>query len=194
MLFSAEPPLQLERLIDKRQEEIKEGRRSLDKILPELQVIMKSSGDRPSIRYFEGKEGQRAIRQEIIMYSQSGDVILNFTPGDHLTAVFPDEEDTQYTARVAKGIFARTIFTTKSEKLKRRWLSPEYRNKSERRFVLPKEFPVSSGMTIYRDRIAMAVFTGKLMGVIVESQDLTNMMRVLFALAWRSAEGSKSTA
>lgn len=189
-LFSAEPPRQLKRLLEKKREEIEERQSELEKILPELQVVMKSSGDRPSVRYFEGKEGQRAMRQEIVMYSQPNDIILNFTPADHLTAVFPDEENKQLEARVARGIFAKTIFTTKSEALKKRWLSQEHSNKSERRFVTPDLFPVSSGMTIYRDRIAMATFTGKLIGVIVESQDLANMMRTLFELAWKSAQSS----
>lgn len=186
-LFSAEPPRQLLRLLEKQREEIKEKENELDKVLPELQMIMKSADDKPSIRYFEGKEGQRVMRQEFIMYCQPGDVILNFTPADHLTAVFPDDDNTFYPARIAKGIYSRTIFTTRSEKLKQKWLVTKSTERAERRYVPLSDFPVSSGMTIYRDRIAMGTFTGKLMGVIIESRNLSNMMRCLFELAWDKA-------
>lgn len=187
-LFSAEPPRQLLRLLEKQREKIEEKESDLEKVLPELQMVMKTADDKPSIRYFEGKEGQRVMRQEFIMYCQRGDEILNFTPADHMTAVFPDDEDTHFPSRVAKGVFSRTIFTTKSDKLRKRWLSIKNSRNTERRFVPPTDFPVSSGMTIYRDRIAMGTFTGKLMGVIIESQTLSNMMRCLFELAWDQAK------
>ncbi len=150
-------------------------------------MITKASGDKPSVRYFEGKEGLRAIRQEIVMYSHSGDSIYNFTPADHLLGVFPDDEDTYFPQRVAKRVRAKTLFTTNSDIVRKRWLSEELSKMSERRFVSPEKFPVSAGMTIYRDRIAIGSYTGKLFGVVIESEQMASMMRVLFDLSWETA-------
>lgn len=185
-LFSAEPPRQLLRLLEKEQEAIEEKRHELDNLLPELQVLMKASGDRPTVRYFEGKEGLHAMRQEIVMYSHPGDTILNLTPMDHLRAVFPDDETTFLRQRVARGIRSQTLFTTKSETTKKLYLST---NKAiaEMRFLPPEKFPSTSGLTIYRDRIAIGSFTGRQMGVIIESEPMTDMMRRFFELAWLGA-------
>lgn len=183
-MFAAEPPLQLKRLLEKQGEEVKDKERLLDVILPELQFLMRGAGDRPSVRYFEGKEGLHVIRQEINMYSRSGDVIYNFTPGDYLTAVFSREEDTFYRQRLARGIRAKTIFTTKSAALRKQWLTEGDSRISQRKFVAPEKFSWASGITIYRDRIAIGSFTGKLGGVIIESKEMADTMRTLFELAW----------
>ncbi len=187
-LFSAETPNQLLRLLERQQEVIQEKKHDIEAVLPELQMLTKSAGDKPSVRYFEGKEGLRAIRQEMIMQGRPGDVFYNFTPADHLRGVFARDEDTHYTQRTSKGISAKTLFTTKSEKVKKEWLSTMSGKKTEIRFIPPERFPVPGGLTIYRDRIAMGSYTGKLFGVIIESEQMANMMRALFELAWDGAE------
>ena len=48
-------------------------------------------------------------------------------------------------------------------------------------------FPSTSGMTLFRNRIAIGSFTGKLAGVIIESEPMTDMMRRLFEMAWLGA-------
>lgn len=187
-LFSAETPRQLLRLLERQQEVIQEKQHDLELILPELQMLTKVAGDKPSVRYFEGKEGLRAIRQEIIMQGRAGDLSYNFTPVDHLRSVFPKDEDNYYRQRVSKGISAKTLFTTLSPKIKSEWLATGQSSKTEIRFIPPEKFPVPAGMTIYRDRIAIGSYTGKLFGVIIESQQMVDMMRSLFELAWDGAE------
>ncbi|HLC49664.1 MAG TPA: helix-turn-helix domain-containing protein [Candidatus Andersenbacteria bacterium] len=187
-LFSAETPRQLLRLLEKQEEVIQEKQHNIEAILPQLQMLTKAAGDKPSVRYFEGQEGLVVMRREIIMYPRAGDTIYNFTPADHLNSVFPDEKDTVVSQRIAKKIFAKTLFTTTSESIKKRWLSSDISELNERRFVSPEKFPVPAGMTIYLDRIAIGSFTGKLFGVVIESQQMVNMMRALFELAWDGAE------
>ena len=187
-LFSAEPPRQLLRLVEVEEEMLHEKKRELETVLPELQVLMKASGGRPSVRYFDGKEGLHAMRQEIIMYTGSGETIYNFTPIDHLNATFPQQTDSFTRQRLAKRIPAKTLFTTRSPKL-RDMIVHMFKSKgSEFRYIDSKTFPSSSGMTIFKDRIAIGAFTGKQMGVIIESEPMAEMMRRLFELAWQSAQ------
>ncbi len=187
-LFSAEPPRQLMRLVEREQEYINDKKDELEALLPELQVLMKSSEDRPTVRYFAGVEGLHAMRQEMVMYTGSDDTWYSFTPIDHLTAVF-GIEDVVYQQRLAKGIKSKTIFSTKSETLRKKFLLEEpIDTLTERKFVSPDYFPSQSGMTIFSDRIAIGSFTGKLGGVIIESAGMADMMRRMFELAWRGAD------
>lgn len=190
-MFSAEAPRQLMRLLEKEEEIIQEKQTQLEAMLPELQMLTKAGGDKPSVRYFDGKEGLRAMRQEILMYARPKDTVYNFTPADHLSAVFPKEEDTHFSQRVAKGIKGKTIFTSDSDKIKQEWLGVRSGDRTSNRFVTRDKFPVPAGMTIYRDRIAIGSFAGKLFGVIIESEQMAVMMRALFDLAWESAEEGK---
>lgn len=188
-LYSAEAPRQLMRLLEKEREVIDEKQHDLELILPELQILMKAAGGRPSVRFFSGREGLRAMRQEIIMYSKPGEMIYNFTPADHLNAVFPQDKDTFLPQRLSKGIQARTILVTRSYQY-REWFMREKaldKKLSKRRCIVTRDFLNSSGMTIYMDRIAIGTFIGKLMGVIIESKPMADMMRNLFDLAWEGA-------
>jgi len=190
-LFTAEPPRQLLRLLEQQEEVIATKKHDLEQLLPQLQVIMKGADDaRPFVRYFDGTEGLRAIRQEMLMYSQSGDTWHHITPMDHLTAVFGDGEVKYADQRRAKGIKSKTIFTTKSDSLRKQILGSAPSELSERRFVSPEKYPSSSGMTIYRNRIAVGSFSGKVGGVVIESDEISKMMLCVFELAWASTESS----
>ncbi|HLD25475.1 MAG TPA: helix-turn-helix domain-containing protein [Candidatus Andersenbacteria bacterium] len=187
-LFVAEPPQMLMRLLEKQRENIDEKQHDLEALLPELQVVMKSAKGRPTVRYFDGPEGLRAIRREMLMYSQPGDTWYSFTPYDHLNAVLGRDEEAYSKQCIAKGIRHKAIFSTRSlalrEKMRSRFDDPY----AERRYVSSDLFPSPSGMTIFRDRIAIGSFIGKVGGVVVESAEMADMMRRLFELAWNGAE------
>lgn len=187
-LFAAEPPRQLLRVLEKQEETVREKERLLESILPELQVLLRSGGERPSVRYYDGKEGLRAIRQEIIMYSKPGSLIFNLTPADHLSAQFPEDHHVYYKQRVAKRVRSRTIFTTRSPEFKKRLLSPDFARFSERIYVAPEHFPVHSGMTIFEDRVALGSYSGHSGGVIIENRSMADMMRAFFEFAWVGAK------
>lgn len=187
-LFTAEPPQMLMRLLEKRRENINEQRHDLELLLPELQVMVKTAKGRPTVRYFDGLEGLRTIRREMLMYSQPGDTWYNFSPYDHLYALLGVDEKSYAQQRIAKKIRSRTIFSTKSENLKQKLITAFGEAFTERRFVSFDLFPSPSGMTIFRDRIAIGSFTGKIGGVVIESAEMADMMRRLFELAWRGVE------
>lgn len=187
-LFTTEPPRQLMRLLEKQRAEVDDKKRELNRLLPQLLVLMKSSGEHPTVRYFGGTEGLRAIRQEMMMYSQPGDVWYNFTPLDYLDAVLPEDQESYYRQRIAKKIKSRTIFSTKSPSLKKKRLAAYEDELIEQRYISAELFPSTSGMTVFRDRIAIGSFAGKIGGVIIESEPMADMMRRLFELAWMTTK------
>ena len=63
--FVAEPPERLQELVRKNQTEIEERGRRLKEILPELQVLFDSAEERPKVRFYEGKEGLKAINEDV---------------------------------------------------------------------------------------------------------------------------------
>ena len=187
-LFSAEPPRQLMRLLERQRDDIDERQHDLELLMPQLQVLMKAAASHPTVRYFEGVEGLRAIRREMLMYSEPGDTWYNFTPIDHLDAVLRRDQDRYYRQRNAKKIKSKTVFLSRSPATTQKILS-QYENKLIRQRYVPSDlFPSTSGMTIFRDRIAIGSFTGKIGGVIIENESMASMMKSLFELAWLGAD------
>ena len=189
--FIAESPTQLKRLLDRQQEELKSRQADLGRLLPKLQAFIRSSDQRPVVRYFSGLEGLKTMRSEMVQYSTHKDIWYSLSPFDYLRLVFGDETRGQYTyadTRAAKGIQHKVIFTTLSDKIRQEMLRTAKKERSERRFVPPERFRSTSGMTIFRDRIAIATFSGQVGGVIIESPSVALMMRELFLFAWECLE------
>lgn len=83
--FAATHPSQLLRLIKQKELDMQELRENLEKdFLPQLLSIHNISGDKPGVRFFQGKDGLEAMRDELkrtkqesaIKYSDSIQIII----------------------------------------------------------------------------------------------------------------------
>jgi hypothetical protein len=179
-------------LIDDQEKELVRRRRELEDVLPVLQGLMKGAEDRPSVRYFEGTAGLRSIRQEMLRYSTAKDVWYNFSPMDHLLSIFGENDYLYFRYRKAKGIKSFTIFTTRSEKIKKELITKAAQHFAQVKFIAPELYKSSSAMTIFRDRIAIGSFAGKIGGFIIDSDSVASMAREFFMLLWNKLESSAS--
>lgn len=187
-LFAADNPLQLERILEKREEHLKESRQDLEELLPRLQAFVQASDDRPVVRYYDGLDGLKRIRSEMTMYSHPGDIWRHFSPIDAMRAVFKEEDFTYVQQRKAKRIHSRSIFTTKSNKVKAELLDSAQKKWAERKFIDPKRYTSSSGATFFAGRVALATYGGKMGATIIESESVAQMMAEFFDLLWDSLD------
>ena len=108
--FSAEDPAMLKRLLDQQREEVKNKLSSLEELLPELIKMHNYAGEKPKVRFFEGKEGLDTIKDEILKVKDKK--IEAFFPIDDLIKVFSAEEEQKYfQRRLAKKISIRGLYT-----------------------------------------------------------------------------------
>ena len=63
-LYQVEDPKQLLRLVEEQEEDIKKKEQEFKKHLPELETLFDIAEEKPKVRYFEGKEGLIAIRED----------------------------------------------------------------------------------------------------------------------------------
>ena len=180
-LFIAESPDQLEFVIDRERKAIEDKKEELKKILPELASLFSVSGDKPQVRFFEGKEGLMKMQDELLK-SKIKEVV-GFTTTEGVLNVFPDHVKNYAPRRVQKGIKARTIYTDKRGAILKRNDEPMLR---EAKFVPPDKFPFKSDITIYSDNIAISALEGKAVGVIITHKELADSFRALFNLLWSS--------
>jgi sugar-specific transcriptional regulator TrmB len=181
--FTAESPEQLVALLHKEEAEIKEKTRQMMEILPELKILFAAAEEKPRLRFFEGIEGLKAIQDDILKskYDQLDEIVAL----DPSYRTFPPtmQDHRQKLIEKTKNIAVRVIYTSQ----KGATLTP-CEGKRERRYVPPEKFPFTTDTIIYGNKLAIGTSTGKLMGVIIESKEISDALRSMFNLAWEGAK------
>lgn len=181
--FTAENPEQLLRLLRKQEQNIKNKEQEFQKYLPELKIIFDTAGERPKVRFFEGKEGIQAIREDFLKSKDKK--IEEIYSDDNVVGIFTDEELREVREmRKRRKVKLRGIYIREEGKLKEIPL----RDLSELKFIPYHKFPIDSDILFYDNKVAIFSFKGKLVGVIIENKAITDTMRSIFNLAWEAAE------
>ena len=180
--FTAESPEQLVALLHKEEAEVKEKTRQMMEILPELKILFSAAEEKPKVKFFEGIEGLRAI-QEDILKSKFDRMEEVFSLDDAYRTFPPDSKDhRQKLLEKTRNIPLRVIYTSEKGPI-----LPEKEGKCERHHIPLEKFPFTTDITIYGGKLAIGTNRGKLMGVIIESKEISEALRAVFDLAW---EGS----
>jgi len=180
-IFIAESPEQLEFMIEREKRGIEQKKDDLKKILPELTGLFDVSGDKPQVRFFEGKEGLMKMQDELIRINPKE--VSGFSSANAVLKVFPGHIKNYSSRRVKKGIYARIIYTNSEGAVLKRNDEEMLR---EAKFVSPDKFPFKSDISIYSDNIAISALEGKAVGVIITHKELADSFRALFNLLWES--------
>lgn len=178
--FAAESPERLASLIAFQKKKAQTLEENLQRVMPELNNIFDLIGEKPKVRFFEGKEGIRAIQEDILKSKFQS--IKEFVPLDEAYKVFPPKlgDHRHKLAKKLRNIPWRMICSTKKGALR-----PPLTSFFERKFVSPDNFPFSAELVIYGGKIAIVTYRGKLFGVILENREISNSFSAFFNLAWR---------
>lgn len=177
--FVAENPDSVLEMVksDRRNLETKEA--ELKKIIPELKTLFNISPGRPKIRFYEGPEVYKKITTDIL--ESDATEILEIYNADLITGLFSAEEIREYSKkRVEKGIRSRTIYTRSGGAFK----SPL--ELAEERFLKQLPLTVSGDIMIYGNRVGITSLKGNIIGVIIESEEISDTVRTLFNIAWQN--------
>lgn len=178
-MVSAEFPERLLRLLDRDEQEIKIKRAEVIKILPRLKVLYDQAREKPRVRFFEGKEGLKAM-QEDFLRTKAQDVLEIF-PQSEYENLFPLHEREAYVQRRKHKVPHGKILYTRKEG------SVQYTSGLEAKYLGDKP-AIAADISIYGNKISFSVFRGKPIGIIIESKEIAETMRVLFQLAWGSVK------
>jgi len=178
--FAAESPDKLVTLLNKQKEDIDQKQKQFENILPEFKALYNLPSEKPTVRFFEGRQGLLSMREDFLKTTDKK--IESMYCLDDLNKVFTPEENKEFAERrTEKKIATYAIYTSINGEIKRP------KRLGERRFVPFDKYPITSDLTIYNNKVAIASLKGKISGVIIENKEIANTMRSLFYLAWESA-------
>ncbi len=182
-LYTPEPPDRLTTLVEQQKQQITEWEEELQEVLPELKAIYNRAGGKPRVRFFEGKQGLKAMQEDVLETEHSE--IEEIFSSDELHRVFSEEELRKHRQlRVQRNISARAIYTRIEGPLPKKKKKEEL---VELRYIPSDVFPVENNVIAYDGKVALASLKKPLLGVIIENQEIANTMKTIFQLAWHTA-------
>ena len=182
--FAPESPELLKRLLIKQKSDLDAKQGSLAALLPELLRQFESAGERPVVRFFPGKDGIAAVREEVLATKSKQTHIL-FSASD-LFKLFSQAELDDYTnRREALGIHSKGIYTDK-EVFDISVLNPL----TERRGFPLNVLPLTIDIYIFDDKVGILSLKGFLFGLVIQSSEIASSIKTVFDFLWQQAKGA----
>lgn len=186
--FTAEDPVSLRRLLDKKQAELKTQREAFTAFLPDLISLKSIPAETPTVKFYDTIEGLRSAVSTLLLSVDLGDVeyIYGFSDVDKVQKLFPEIAKSQGNpVRIKVGKKSRLIYTSEKGPIYKETDKESYR---ESRHVSGDQYPINGDITLVGDHIVMLSLDGdKPFGVTIKSAPLTSAMRAMFELAWIAA-------
>ncbi len=176
--FAPESPELLKRLLQQQKNNLNSKEQELAALLPELLRRFEGAGERPVVRFFPGKEGIAAVRDEVLT-TKSKETHIIFSP-ENLSRLFGQAYLDEYSAkRKAAGIHSQGIYTYKQT------FDPAIIDQlTERRVLPPQVLPLTIDVYIFDDKVGILSLEGSLFGLVIQSSQIASSMKMLFDFLW----------
>jgi sugar-specific transcriptional regulator TrmB len=180
IVFEAKDPENLRALQRERKEKLKLANKELKNILPSLKSRYNLSVGRPTVRYFEGREGLKEIYKDTL--KEKPKEILVFR------SIYDDESFNKYLnkyyvpKRADLGIKTRIISPAVPTKEK---LEEDKKLLKKRKHIDKKDYSLPTEINIYGDKVALLSHKRKKIGLIIENKDLAETFNIIFDNLWQ---------
>lgn len=177
-----EPPEKLAEIAASKDKELELTKTKLDHLLPKLSSQYKLSVGKPTIQYFEGKEGLIKVFQDI--YAPKKEPVYGAVNLDQIESVFEGiSESKLIPSRLENGLPVKCVFNNTPKTIEM-----AKRDKEENRESLLidlKKYPLPAEVEAYEDKVALMSFKkGEFLGLIIQNEDfaitLRSLLRFLF--------------
>lgn len=173
--YMAEPPERLETYVERQKVVFEEHAKRLKDIIPQIKSIQREQGERPVVKYFEGRDGAISAYEEFYRFDpnveEDGYFIFN---KDLLGTVFTwDEQQRFVDIRVGKKLVPNSIYNY--EKGDYPFTTPG----GKRVRIDEKKYPILCDISIARDRIVITTLGEKVSGFFITSKDIAETLKSL---------------
>jgi sugar-specific transcriptional regulator TrmB len=186
--YLAEPPERLETYVERQKVILEEQQKRLKDFIPQLKSIQRESGERPTVKYFEGREGIVSSLEEFFYgepESAGGTAYLIY-PRDLRDEVFSREEIDKYQKfRLQRKVKTKVLYTYEKGEIP----SDEM---GERKKIDGTAYPLTCDIMIYKDKVRINVLGKTLSGIFIRSEDVAQTLQSIFNLAFDSTKKNAS--
>lgn len=177
--FVAEDP---QILMEKKQSEIEQ----LEKLIPELRILLSTASTKPKIIFYEGVEGVKKIYLDNLRERKP---TLNFIGLENIHPEIDKYAQHYYIPRRIKYGIHIDILISGGIKSPYMNLKTDPYALRQVKLLDPKKFPIPLDAYIYGDNVSFSLWRkdSEPIGVIIRSKEIATSMRSLFNFIWEKA-------
>ncbi len=174
-------------ILKQREEEIDSSKRTVQELVPIFKTFASYENQYgPRIRTYESKVGLNDIVDDILATAEETKEIQLFTNQESERGFFSNAKHEEFIKRrVEKGIRIRVLAVDNE-------FGRELKNDDEKLLretrILPEKFSFNAEIYIYGNTISMLDVKNEIIGVVIESEELTSIQRQFFEVAWAMSE------
>ncbi len=177
--YKADNPRKIITILEKEKRKLDDKKKSIVRVLPELEHLYKESFDKPHISFYEGRSGVLSAYKQMVETWQ--DVYQIFTPKSFFE-VFSFSENHQLLMELKKREVKMFNLMEESDKAEERLAIKKY-DKFVKTKILPKDLKFSSDLIVTVDKLALVSFDN-LVAVVIEDKAIADMQRKLLKFIW----------
>lgn len=181
--FLAETPERIADVIDKEISDLEIRKESFKRLLPELQSLNNRNKSKPVVKYYEGKEGILTMVSEHIKTSRNQETFSAFSRDAILECMTEEDLARVRKERLHHKVKVRAIYTWDNGNLEQNIPDTNVIKLSS------KDFPVSCDIAVYEDKVRIASFRDRVMGIVIEDKEIAKSFKAVFKLAWEHVKG-----
>jgi sugar-specific transcriptional regulator TrmB len=188
-LFNAEAPENLRRLLEKREQSLKDQHLQLEELLPGLATLKALPKEAPVVKFYDGAESVRTISKlfaEVIQEKKVG-LIYGISNLDAVYRFFPEiKQRSANPERIKAGTPSKFLYASSEGSILK---DNDAQSNRSSRYVPSDKFPFTGDISIAGDYTALLSLSDpKPIGITIESKVIADSMRAVFDLAWETAE------
>ncbi|MEN9582551.1 MAG: hypothetical protein RL641_505 [Candidatus Parcubacteria bacterium] len=184
--YRAEAPERLETYIKNEQARLNEQAKLLDEVIPRLKSVSRDQGERPVIKYYDGREGILSSISEYLGESEKGGDLYTVYPRDIIEETFTESELKKVRGnRRSKNVLVHSLYTYSKGSLD----NDELSNRTQ--LSEDKEFPILCDIGVYEDKVRIYTLGKKLSAINIKNHDLAETLKSLIRLAILQVKGKK---
>ncbi len=177
--YQAESPERLETYIERQKVVLEEQSKKVKDLIPQLKSVQRESGERPVVKYFEGREGIISSMEDFFgPKDEPIDTAYFIYPRHMIEGLFDlGVLSNLRKKRLDKKVPSKALYTYKNGLL-------QSESGTERIKIDEDKYPLSCDIAVYKNRVKINILKGKLGGISIESQEFADTIKSLFKLAF----------
>jgi HTH-type transcriptional regulator, sugar sensing transcriptional regulator len=189
--FVAENPEKLHDIICEKQQELSRIDTSLEKVIPELQALHHSGGDRPVAKYYDATQIGQILEDVLFTCEESDEAMYRIYSSEGLREYLYKDFPTFSDVRLAKGISVKVLAIGDGGELRgldeRKWIPVPSKTTDESDTPAQDLYnPVPTYIIIYPGKTAYISLNAKEepVGVVIENDGVYETQRLVFDQLW----------
>lgn len=165
--YQAAPPESLTTYVERQKVVLEEHSARLKDIIPQIKGVSREKGERPIIKFFEGRDGAISAYEEFYALhdksSKEGYFIFN---RDLLESTYNARERERFAQiRIGKGVIPTSIYNKKSGE-------HPFETPGQRTRVDSEKYPILADITIIEDRIIASTLGNQGVSILIKSLEI----------------------